>query len=292
MIKLLKRLKKTFQKKQSFSEIEKTFLAKDKRQILRTKGIRHIPYSKYRIGGKNSYAEWAHVVGIFQTVFYEHLKQHLDNKILDIGCGTGLLSMACEPFINENGQYLGLDVIEENIIYANENYKNPLVAFQHFDVQNLSYASHQQAKHVSWPVPSESMDMVTALSVWTHLNQEDAIFYFCEVARVLKTEGIAVITFFYLDDIYEESLNKRSDNIGRYHSTNQLKWIFDKKAYNASNWRTTEWSKVAEDAIGINEKGMKTLLEHSGLFITKYYPGNWKEVPGVYFQDIVVLKKR
>ena len=134
--------------------------------------------------------------------------------------------------------------------------------------------------------------MVTALSVWTHLNQEDAIFYFCEVARVLKTEGIAVITFFYLDDIYEESLNKRSDNIGRYHSTNQLKWIFDKKAYNAFNWRTTEWSKVAEDAIGINEKGMKTLLEHSGLFITKYYPGNWKEVPGVYFQDIVVLKKR
>lgn len=291
MIKFLKRVKDKFQKKQSFSEIDRVFQIKDKAQVLRTKAIKSIPISKYRIGGKNSYAEWAHVVGVFQTVFYEHLKEHSNNKILDIGCGTGLLSMACEPFIRDKGQYLGLDVIEENIVFANENYSNPLVNFQHFDVRNLSYASQQQATQIPWPVLNESISMVTALSVWTHLNQEDAIFYFCEVARVLKKDGIAIITFFYLDNIYKDSLDKRSDNLGRYHSTNQLKWVFGKKAHDSPNWFTADWTKVAEDAIAVDETGMKTLLERSGLSIKKYYPGNWKETPGVYFQDILVLQK-
>lgn len=292
MIKLLKRLKKKFQKKISFSEIDNIFLTKDKKQVLRTKGIESIPISKYRIGGKNSYAEWAHVIGIFQTIFYEHLPEHFNNNILDVGCGTGLLSMSCEPFIGPKGRYLGLDVIRENIDFSNQNYKNPLVTFQHFDVNNLSYASHQKATHVPWPMQDGIMEMVTALSVWTHLNQEDAIFYFCEVARVLKKGGIAVITFFYLDSIYKKSLTERSDNIGRYHSTNQLKWVFDKSAYNSSNWFTTKWVKVAEDAIAVDEAGMNILLERSGLSIKKYYPGNWKEIPGVYFQDILVLQKK
>lgn len=291
MIKLLKRIKKRFQKVQSFSEIDRIFIAGDKEQVLRTKGIRNIPIAKHRIGGKASYAEWAHVVGIFQTIFYEHLNEQSNNNILDIGCGTGLLSMASEPFISPQGKYLGLDVIEENILFANKNYKNPLVSFQHFNVKNLSYASHQKATQIPWPISGQSIEMVTALSVWTHLNQEDAIFYFCEVARVLKKGGIAVITFFYLDDLYKGSLHERSDNIGRYHSTNQLKWVFDKKAYNSSNWFTPSWTKVPEDAIAIDETGMKILLERSGLSIKKNYPGNWKERPGVYFQDILVLQK-
>jgi|SRR5690554_302791 len=292
MKKALRKLERKFRKKQSFTEIDKTFLDKDKEQVLRTKGIKSIPNSKFRTGGKNSYAEWAHVVGIFQTIFYEHLNEHFNNNILDIGCGTGLLSMACEPFINDKGTYLGLDVIKNNIDFANGNYNNPLVNFQHFDVQNLTYASQQQAKQIPWPIKDKSMSMVTALSVWTHLNQEDAIFYFCEVARVLKNDGIAVITFFYLDDIYLNSLSKRSNNVGRYHSTNQMKWVFGKKAYDSLSWYTTDWTKVAEDAIAIDENGMKTLLERSGLKIKKYYPGNWKEIPGAYFQDIMVLQRK
>jgi len=36
---------------------------------------------------------------------------------------------------------------------------------------------------------------------------------------------------------------------------------------------------------------MNELLEESGLKISNYYPGNWKENPGLYFQDIVVFQK-
>jgi ubiquinone/menaquinone biosynthesis C-methylase UbiE len=71
--------------------------------------------------------------------------------------------------------------------------------FIHFDVANASYAGHQNAQLKNWPVEDKSQDLVTALSVWTHLNETDALFYMKEVRRVLKDDGKAIITFFHLD---------------------------------------------------------------------------------------------
>jgi predicted SAM-dependent methyltransferase len=64
--------------------------------------------------------------------------------------------------------------------------------------------------------------LVTALSVWTHLNEADARFYFKEISRVLKPDGKAIVTFFLLDE---------------------------------------------------------------------QYPGNWKETPGAFFQDVLIFAK-
>ncbi|WP_158795668.1 class I SAM-dependent methyltransferase [Pedobacter sp. L105] len=277
--------------KTPFPLIDEIFRDTDKGHIKRTRNIRLIPSFENRRGGKMSYAEWAHVIGIFQTIIYQALENKTGNKILDIGCGTGLLGISSEPFVGEGGTYTGIDVMQEDINFCKSHFKMSNYDFIHLDVANATYANDQSSLLKPWPIANESRDLVVALSVWTHMNEVDATFYLKEIHRVLKKGGKAIVTFFFLNDDYEESLVKRSDAHGRFHSTPQNEWIFDVNAYDSKNWMTTKQAKVPEDVIGVTPEGMEILIKNSGLKLNQYYPGNWKEEPGIFFQDILIFEK-
>lgn len=271
--------------------LDNEFLRTDRRNILRSRNIRRIPGILNRRGGKVSYAEWAHVAGIFQTLIYQNLGKKTGNRILDIGCGTGLLAIASEPFVSDGGLYTGIDVMEADINFCRRHYPSPPFRFIHFDLANPTYAAGQDPESKPWPMDDESVDMVTALSVWTHLAEQQASYYFKEIARVLRPGGKAIISFFYLDDKYKESLSNRSESEGRYHTTSQALWVFDQPAYESADWFSPKWIKDFEDAIGVTPEGIDRLLKESGLTLKEYFPGNWKEMPGVYFQDVLVFAK-
>ncbi|MGK0307336.1 MAG: hypothetical protein ACI8RP_000288, partial [Urechidicola sp.] len=59
----------------------------------------------------------------------------------------------------------------------------------------------------------------------------------------------------------------------------------------SKDWYYPEQLKIPENAIGVTKKGMSLLLAKSGLKMVNYYNGNWKEEPGVYFQDILIFEK-
>jgi SAM-dependent methyltransferase len=222
---------------------------------------------------------------------YIHLDKKSDNLILDVGCGTGLLGISSEPFLGEKGRYVGIDVMENDIKFCRNHYPPSSFEFIHFDSSNPAYAPSQKSKRLKWNLEDERFDLVTALSVWTHLNEEDALFYIKEVNRILKIGGKAIITFFLLDDLYERSLKIRSSEKGKYHFTSQNMWIFDKPAYDSEAWLCPKWAKVPESAIGVTNVGFERLITESELELIKHYPGNWKEIPGVFFQDILVFQK-
>jgi SAM-dependent methyltransferase len=275
----------------SYKLLDRFYVPLDQTYIRRTKNIRLIPTEKDRRGGKYSYAEWAHVIGIFQTLMFMHLDNKKGNKILDVGCGTGLVGIAGEPFLGKNGNYVGIDVIKKDIDFCQSHYPSPPFEFIHFNINNPIYAPFQKNKNLQWPLSNSSFDLVTALSVWTHLKEEDALFYIKEVNRILKPSGKAIITFFLLDELYQSNLSMRSNELGRYHMTSQEKWIFEKPAYGSDAWFYPKWAQVPESAIGITEVGLNRLISTGELEIMKHYQGNWKEVPGAFFQDVLIFKK-
>lgn len=271
--------------------LDRLYLPRDRAQILRTRNIRLIPGEENRRGGKYSYAEWAQVIGIFQTLMFLHLARKEGNRILDIGCGTGLLAIASEPFLENGGKYTGIDVMRRDIDFCRGHYPADRFEFLHFDVANPTYAPGQQRTRTPWPVESGSIDLLTALSVWTHLAEADALFYFKEISRVLQPGGKAIVTFFLLDQDYEESLGRRSEQPGRFHMTSQNLWIFNQPTYGSDAWFHLAWTPVPEDAIGVSEPGIERLCAHAGLEAAAQYPGNWKEMPGVFFQDVLIFRK-
>ncbi len=270
---------------------DKLYTSIDKRHILRTRNIRLVPSFKNRRGGKISYLEWGHVIGIFQTMINMNLDKKSGNTIVDIGCGTGLLAIACEPFVLDGGKYIGIDVSKRDIDFCIKNFKEDHFQFQHFNVLNLSYSKNQKDRFMNWDIPDRSVDMLTALSVWTHLNEEDAIYYFKEINRTLKPMGKAIVTLFFLDDDYQRSLDNRDTNAGKFFNTASNDWIFDQPCSKTGNWFTPEWTGVPENAIGITPDGLKSLLSGTELKLLRLHTGNWKLVPGVYFQDILVFQK-
>jgi len=275
----------------SYASLDAHYIALDRLLIRRSGNLGLIPGATDRRGGKRSYAEWAHVVGIFQTLMYLHLESHENNDILDVGCGTGLLGIASEPFLGRIGRYVGMDVMRDEIDFCRAHYPRPKFEFIHFDMANPEYTPDQRAEHVEWPWQADRFDLVTALSVWTHLNEADAYFYLRETARVLRPGGKAIITFFVLDDQYYATLPQRNADPGRYHRMPRNLWIFDRPAYDSQDWMTTPTASVPESAIGVTQAGMDRLIADAGLCLAHYYSGNWKERPGVYFQDVLILSK-
>jgi SAM-dependent methyltransferase len=248
--------------------------------------------SPNRTGGKNSYAEWAHTIGIFQTLIYMHVDGKEGNRILDVGCGSGILAIASEPYIGAGGKYLGIDVAESEIDFCQKHYPDDKFEFASLRSANPFFSAAVEQGRAAWPVDAGSIDLVTALSVWTHLASEDAAFYVGEIARVLRPGGRAIITFFLLDDVYDRGLAARSDDPGRFHRTPQNRWVFDQPSYGSDLWFNPQWARVPEAAIGVREEGIRQLAEASGLDMIEKHHGNWKEVPGLYFQDVLVFEKR
>ncbi|MFC1601349.1 class I SAM-dependent methyltransferase, partial [Candidatus Sumerlaeota bacterium] len=265
--------------------LDSLYLPLDRTHLRRTRNIRLIPRDRNRTGGKYAYAEWAHVIGVFQTLMFLQLAKKENNAILDVGCGAGLLAIASEPFLGPAGKYTGIDVVSRDIDFCRRHYPAANFEFIHFDVGNPLYAQAQGAAQLPWPVESGSIDLTTALSVWTHLNEEDALFYFGEIGRVLKPGGKAIVTLFVLDETYRNSLGLRSAQEGRFHTTSQELWVFSESAYGSDAWLHPKWATCPEHAIGVTEAGLERLVADSGMKLIDRLQGNWKEVPGAFFQD-------
>ena len=105
----------------------------------------------------------------------EEFKDYVDKKglnILDVGCSTGICGQTIFDVANNN--YLGIDITPRYIKYAKNKFTNGKYAVM--DGTNMK-------------LESDSIDLVSFIGVWHHMDDNTISKCLKEVKRVLKKDG-------------------------------------------------------------------------------------------------------
>ena len=240
--------------------------------------------------GTTTYGEWCYILGVFKSIIFFQLSKERPVLMLDVGCGVGRMYLAARIHLTDSDHYTGIDVNERVIEICKKQFTQPNVSILHFDASNAAYSDKKLEPPKPWPLSDGRYNLITALSVWTHLREEDWIFYLHEVRRTLTPDGVAIISFFVLDARYDEICLQKSERISRFYPQKENRWIFDQSAYSSEEWLCPGWATVPESAIGVRKSAFDREVLNAGLVISKYYSGSWKDQPGLFFQDIVVFR--
>jgi ubiquinone/menaquinone biosynthesis C-methylase UbiE len=203
-----------------------------------------------------------------------------DGRVLDIGCGNGRMAVALTDYLTPEGRYEGFDVIPDCIDECRRRVgaEFPNFAFHLIDVYNKGYNPEGtvQANDLRFPYEDEQFDLAMLYSVFTHMLPEGIEHYFSEIARVLKSGGRMLATYFLLN---EQSLDLLERRVGGLH--------FDQKF---GNYRTR---KLNEGTVSLMEDYVLGVYERFGpRLVHPITYSNWaakQERP--WGQDWIVAEK-
>jgi SAM-dependent methyltransferase len=205
-----------------------------------------------------------------------------ESRILDIGCGFGLVALQLRGYLGPSGRYVGLDINRAAVSWARRHItpKAPNFDFVHLDIWNGAYNSRgkEQAEAVVLPLADDSVDIVLLKSVFTHLRPKEVAHYLAEIARVMAPRGICLATFFLLNDV-QDSLRKRGLNAVDFR-------------FGDEQWRYA-FREVPEVAVGYSERRVGEMAASAGLTTVGTRYGYWSgRADGLSYQDIVLLSPK
>jgi SAM-dependent methyltransferase len=183
-----------------------------------------------------------------------------DSRVLDVGCGIGRVARTLVGVLDPaaGGAYVGFDPVAEAIAWCAERYPEHF-RFVHADLRNELYNPDGAVAAIDYRFPVEDgwATLVVATSVFTHLDGAETAHYLAEVRRALAPGGVALLTFFLLDDASRAAIAA-----GRAHQ------------------RFGGADAVAHDRA--------TVLEAIGA--ATVHEGRWRGGDGLSYQDLVVAR--
>jgi ubiquinone/menaquinone biosynthesis C-methylase UbiE len=107
------------------------------------------------------------------------------DRVLDVGCGSGRLTLAAQQWVGENGEAVGIDPSPEMIEVARQNAKRA-----------GSKAKFELGLAESLPFPDGTFDVVLNRLMLHHLPEDLKQRGLAEMRRVLKLGGVCLIVDF------------------------------------------------------------------------------------------------
>ncbi len=219
------------------------------------------------------------------VVFFQEMSQRCyiseTSSILDIGCGCGRMAI---PFslLQSTGKYYGFDVWGEGIEWCQKNISSKRQDAHFFKVEakNNYYFDERSKEENAFdlqPVPSDSIDVAFAISVFNHLVRKDCQSYIKEIARTLKKSGVAYITCFIIDRFFNDYVS----------TTENYKAVYKEEPGCFYGYKGQDFFA------GYAYSTWRSMLEQAGLDIISFEPGRWVNKPGGrMFEDTFVVTKK
>ena len=220
-------------------------------------------------------------IGAMQLRYFREFCDLKPNgSVLDIGSGMGRSAIPLTAYLNESGRYEGFDVVKRGVDWCAKNItrSHPNFNFTFIPLNNDLYRSDgPPPAKFQFPYPDNSFDLIIVNSVFTHMVADEVENYFKEMARVLKTGGVAYTTFF----IYEDNKTsfppdfKFPFHYGHYR-------LMDEKVKSANVAYRMDYLK-------------KALIAANGFKIRHLFAGSWQGLPKEKckeFQDLVIFEKK
>lgn len=205
-----------------------------------------------------------------------------DQKILDIGCGCGRIAIHFLNYLNEQGQYIGIDSNKTLLSYCEDNIStiNNRFQFKLIDAYNGVYSRDGKLKceDIVFPIEDGTVDIVIMWSVFTHMYLVDIDAYLKEIRRVLKKGGLSISSF----------------NLYNKYISNQIKM---EKAYLDIKYRINEDSysldkETPENGFAHNEEIVKELYWKNEFIIREIKYGFWSSKESVgEFHDCIIAQR-
>ena len=153
-----------------------------------------------------------------------------ESALLDWGCGAGRLAVGIREHLGRIRDYHGVDIQPELIRWASRNLTAPGFRFTLLDVANERYNPEGSGARTIGAAP-ESVDVLYAYSVFSHMNDVDTPEYLELISQALTRHGRAFLTCFVEDDVPDWQENPPGygplEWKGRLHCTRFAKAHFE-----------------------------------------------------------------
>ena len=133
---------------------------------------------------------------------FPYLDASVYRSVFDFGCGCGRVARQLIQQQERPQRYVGVDLHAGMIRWCQEQLtpRAPEFEFVHHDVFDDSFnPGDGTPRFAPFPVRDGEFTLVNAISVFTHLTEEQAPHYMREAARILADDGVVHASFFLLD---------------------------------------------------------------------------------------------